>query len=135
VIFDQEILKHSQTKKRPLQIAKEIKVVLSEVFLHGKIYDPILFDKTIIVSSVEVSSDLSVAKIMLMMSYPKEEKEKILKAIKKASGFFRSAVAKRLSTKVVPILHFYIDDSLEKIEKVEKIFQQINNSHGSGQGE
>lgn len=133
--FNQEILKQSQTKKRPLQIAKEIKVVVSEVFLQGKIYDPVLFDKTIIVSSVEVSADLSTAKIMLMMSYSKEEKETILKAIKKTSGFFRSAVAKRLSTKVVPILHFYIDDSLEKIEKVEKIFQQINNSRGNGQGE
>ena len=108
-----------------MQIAKEIKVILSEVFLQGKIYDPALFDKTIIVSSVELSSDLSVARVMLMMSYPKEEKEAILKAIKKMAGFFRSAVAKGLTTKVVPTLHFYIDDSLEKIEKVEKILQSI----------
>ena len=129
-MFNQEIVKKSKTvSKRPLQIAKQIQKVLSAVFVKGDINNRILFDKTILVAEVDVSDDLSVASVKVIVSNNNNPKE-ILEELKKMSGFFRSAVAKHLTTKITPQIKFYLDDKLEKIEKVDKLFREINSKKG-----
>ena len=92
-MFNQEIVKKQKAvSKRPLQIAKEIQKVLSAVFVKGDINNKILFDKTILVAEVDVSDDLSVASVKVIVSNNNNPKE-ILDELKKMSGFFRSAVA------------------------------------------
>lgn len=65
------------------------------------------------IASVEVSRDLSVAKIYFSLMDPEERKETEA-ALERASGFLRRRLARQMNTRSVPILRFYYDDSAEK---------------------
>ena len=65
------------------------------------------------IASVEVSRDLSVAKIYFSLFDPEERKE-TQAALERASGFLRRQLARQMNTRSVPILRFYYDDSAER---------------------
>ena len=49
-----------------------------------------------------------------------------MKALERSKGYIRSELAKRMSMRKVPELHFLIDDSLERGNKIERILYEIN---------
>jgi ribosome-binding factor A len=65
------------------------------------------------IASVEVSRDLSVAKIYFSLFDPEERKE-TQEALGHASGFLRRQLARQMNTRSVPQLRFHYDDSAEK---------------------
>ncbi len=65
------------------------------------------------IASVEVSRDLSVAKVYFSLFDPEERKE-TQAALERASGFLRRQLARQMNTRSVPILRFYYDDSAER---------------------
>lgn len=65
------------------------------------------------IASVEVSRDLSVAKVYFSLFDPDERKE-TQDALAHASGFLRRQLAKQMNTRSVPQLRFHYDDSAEK---------------------
>ena len=65
------------------------------------------------VASVEVSRDLSVAKVYYSLLDPAERKE-TQAALKRASGFLRRRLAQEMQIRSVPELRFHYDDSAER---------------------
>ena len=65
------------------------------------------------VSSVEVSRDLSVAKVYWSVLDP-DEKEETKAALKRAAGFLRRRLAQEMQIRSVPELRFHHDDSAER---------------------
>ncbi len=65
------------------------------------------------IASVEVSRDLSVAKVYFSLFDPEERKE-TQAALERASGFLRRQLARQMKTRSVPIIRFYYDDSAER---------------------
>ena len=65
------------------------------------------------ISSVEVSRDLSVAKVYFSLFDPEERKE-TQDALVHASGFLRRQLARQMNTRSVPMLRFFYDDSAER---------------------
>jgi ribosome-binding factor A len=65
------------------------------------------------IASVEVSRDLSVAKVYFSLFDPEERKE-TQEALVHASGFLRRQLARQMNTRSVPQLRFHYDDSAEK---------------------
>ena len=65
------------------------------------------------IASVEVSRDLSVAKIYFSLFDPEERKE-TQDALARASGFLRRQLARQMNTRSVPQLRFHYDDSAER---------------------
>ncbi len=65
------------------------------------------------ISSVEVSRDLSSAKIHYTVM-DESEREGTQQALTGAAGFLRRQLASRLNTRSVPALRFYYDDSIER---------------------
>ncbi len=64
-------------------------------------------------ASVEVSRDLSVAKIYYSLLDAEEHKE-TQAALERASGFLRRQLARQMNTRSVPQLRFFYDDSAER---------------------
>ena len=64
-------------------------------------------------ASVEVSRDLSVAKIYYSLLDATEHKE-TQAALERASGFLRRQLARQMQTRSVPQLRFFYDDSAER---------------------
>ncbi len=104
------------------KIASLIKEEISLIFLH-KIQDPKLSILTI--TNVKVSPDVRQAKVYFSV-YNKEKREEVLEKINEIKGFIRSQLAGRIQLRFVPELVFFIDDTLDYVEKMEGLFKKIH---------
>ena len=66
------------------------------------------------INSVETTPDLRHAKIFVSCVCEEEQKKQILAALHSAAGFFRSELAKHLTMRRVPELHFVWDESIAR---------------------
>lgn len=73
------------------------------------------------VSKVNVTSDLSIAKVYLSI-FPNKEAAELLKGIRSNTPLIRHELAQRTKHQLrrMPNLEFFIDDSLEYIERIDK---------------
>jgi ribosome-binding factor A len=80
------------------------------------------------VSKVAVTSDLSVATVYLSI-FPQEKAKETLVAIKSNSTLIKHDLSQRvrLQLRKVPNLVFFIDDSLDYIEKIDKALANRDN--------
>ena len=78
--------------------------------------------KLISVSVVRVTKDLGIARIYLSI-FPSEFAEEILSEINAAGKQLRGELGRKVgkSLRVIPELEFYIDDSLDYIENIDKL--------------
>jgi ribosome-binding factor A len=108
---------------RANRVGEQMKKELSEIF-QRELKDPRIGFLT--VTGVEMTGDLSQAKIYISVLGSEEQKENSLKAIAKASGFIRSEVGRRMSLRHTPELIFKFDESIEYGSKIEKLLSDLN---------
>ncbi len=89
-----------------------IRAEISDLLLRGT-KDPRL-SGYISINSVQTTPDLRHAKVMVSCVCEEERKKEILSALHSASGYFRSNLAKKLTMRRVPELHFVWDESIER---------------------
>ena len=99
-----------------------IKEEISLIFLY-KLQDPSLGFITI--TNVKLSPDLRIAKIYISV-LDKEKREAVLKKVVSISGHIRSELASRVKIKFIPELKFFIDDTLDYVEKIEGLIKKIH---------
>ena len=109
-------------KKRPARIADVIRNELS-ILLIRKVRDPDLAG--VALSRVLVTDDLKYAKIYYTVQKPGKTVLLAGKALERAKGFMRSHLAKTLNLRYTPALQFFYDETVEKVEEVEKLFREI----------
>ena len=80
--------------------------------------------KNVTITDVEVTNDLSFAKIYFTTN---DNREKVEKDLNNAAGFFRSMLAERLEIRHTPELRFIFDESIEYGAKIEKIIEELHN--------
>lgn len=78
------------------------------------------------ITAVDVTKDLSIAKIYVTFLGKDYKKRDGLEALKRSKGFIRSLLAKRLTIRRVPELIFVLDESLEYGNKIEGILKELN---------
>lgn len=78
------------------------------------------------ITDVELSNDLSQAKIYVSFLGADPRKEAGMKALERSKGFIRSQLAQRLTIRKAPQLLFLHDTSLEQGYKIEKIISDIH---------
>jgi len=100
------------------QIARELSIILS---IEAK--DKVL--KAITITDVQVSPDLSVAKIYYTF-FGDYEREFLADELKKACGFLRTELAQRMQIRHTPELRFSFDESIEYGTNIERILNEIN---------
>ena len=80
--------------------------------------------KNVTITDVEVTNDLSFAKIYFTTT---DNREKVEKDLNNAAGFFRIMLAERLEIRHTPELRFIFDESIEYGAKIEKIIEELHN--------
>lgn len=86
------------------------------------------------IASVEVSRDLSVAKVYYSL-LDREDRVETQAALKRASGFLRRRLAQEMRIRAVPELRFHYDDSAEKGARMSALIDQAvasNTTPGEG---
>ncbi|WP_241973708.1 30S ribosome-binding factor RbfA [Candidatus Pantoea edessiphila] len=112
---------------RSLRISQEIHKEIT-IILQKKINDPRL-KMMITISGVEVSRDLSYAKIFVTFLNEKRNLDTIhdeLRILKKYSGYIRFLLGKNLKLRITPLLDFFYDSSLKKGEYICSLIKKIN---------
>jgi ribosome-binding factor A len=118
------------------RISERIRADLSELVVRGVIRDPDVAGA--IVTDVEVTSDLSVARIHLRLLDPDADdarRKRLLDAMKRASGFLRRRIGQTLGVRRVPELRFAWDDVADRAARLEQIFQEIRAEREGGERE
>lgn len=118
---------------RQSKISRLLQKELSEIFrmqtakTHGVIVS---------VSSVRVSPDLSVAKAYLSI-FPSEKAPELITSINASRKTIRYELAQRVRTQLrkTPELAFYLDDSLDYLDNIDKLLGRPADAPAEAAGE
>lgn len=129
-------LKHYNLKKSyfcPMETNRQKKIgtVLQKDLvdiLQGEVRKNGISNLIISVSKVNVTTDLSVAKVYLSI-FPVDKGPELLAAIRTNTPLIKHDLAQRVKQQLrrVPNLTFYIDDSLDYIEKIDSALKGEEN--------
>lgn len=108
------------------KVASLLKEELSLIFLHRIQNSDV---GLITVTNVKVSPDLQHTKIYLSV-YDKSKRDEVLEKVNNLKKMIRSELASKVQLRYIPELHFFIDDTLDYVEKIEGLFKQIHSSDG-----
>ena len=95
---------------RTVRTAEDIKREI--IAIMAEIKDPRVQGKLLTVVRVEVSNDLSFAKVFISDMNGLESAQEAVKGLKSATGFLRHAIGKNLKLRKIPELKFIADDSI-----------------------
>jgi ribosome-binding factor A len=95
--------------------------------LQNKLRDPRV-SAMVSVTDVEVTKDLSFAKIFVSIMGKPEEVTDTLKALGHAVGFVRHELGPRLGLREVPDMRFIHDESLDRGARVEELLKRIQDN-------
>jgi ribosome-binding factor A len=98
---------------------------LSEL-LRFETKDPGLADVSVTV--VELSRDLSVAKIYFSLLNPDADPALALDGLKRASGFLRSKLGSALTVRHIPELRWVHDDSIAHAAEISRLIDNANDA-------
>ncbi|MBY9081930.1 30S ribosome-binding factor RbfA [Paenibacillus sp. HN-1] len=110
------------SKIRAGRVGEQIKKELSRL-IQGELKDPRVGFVT--VTGVDVTNDLSQAKVYLSVFGDDEQKNASLKAIEKANGFLRTELGKAIRLRHTPELIFKFDESVAYGSRIEKLLGEI----------
>ena len=103
------------------EIAHEINAMLA-----GELKDPRL-EVTVVASEVRVQPDMKHARVFISVRGSDKERSDAIKALEHAAGFIRSELIERLQLRRLPELHFTLDDSEERVERIERLLKDLKN--------
>ena len=109
------------SERRLLRIQERIKEELSEILLY-EVADPRLQGVT--VTDVEVDRELAYADIYVS-SLDSSRKQDILQGFERAKGFLRTLLAQRIPLRTFPRLRFHWDDTPERAQRLEQLFEML----------
>lgn len=107
------------------RVSEDIKRELVAVMREVK--DPRVAGKVLTVIRVDVSSDLSYAKVYVSSLDGIDSAKEAVKGLKSAAGFIKNQVGKVLHLRKTPELTFIADDSVEHGIGIDALIRQANN--------
>ena len=115
---------------RPERVAHLMRREVADI-LRNRLRDPRL-SEWVSVTDVEVTQDLSSAKVFISILPTGEERERTLKALDGAAGFARHELAARLGLREVPEIRFRLDTSIERGARVEDLLHRLERGEPVG---
>ena len=111
----------NMSSQRQLRFSELIRSLISDCLLFEDFYNFSFKTTSITISYVKMSKDLRIANVYLM-PLGGENKNKIIEEINKQKYVFQKFLSKaKLNSKFTPKINFYLDDSFDEAEKIEKL--------------
>jgi ribosome-binding factor A len=114
-----------QEGKRQKQVAAVIQQEMNDIFMRLGLN--MLDGGMVSISSVKVTPDLLEARIYLSL-FKVADSNVAMKKIQAQAWEIKKELSERVKHQLrrIPVLHFYLDDTLDYVFKMEDIFKQIN---------
>lgn len=107
------------------RVTSDIKLALSDILREVK--DPRI-SKLLSIVKLDVSGDMSYAKVYVSAIEGKDKTEESVKALKGAAGYIRRELGARLKLRKVPELRFVADNSIEFSANISAIVNTFENT-------
>ena len=88
-------------------------------------HQPEYLDGMITIVSVKVTADLSLAKVYVSIFRSETDPQILIKRLNANQPELRTELAHRIRMKRIPELRFYLDDTLQEAERIEKLLQSV----------
>ena len=108
---------------RPERVAHKMRREIADI-LENRLRDPRL-SSMVSITDVEVTQDLSFARVYVSTLHGGAERERLLEALNDAAGFVRHELRPRLGLREVPEVRFVFDESMERGARVDEILRKI----------
>ena len=110
-----------KTSNRPRRVAELIRRELA-MLIPRELDDPKAHQITL--TGVEMSRDMSSARIYFSLLSGAVEAKKMTKSLNRAAGFLRHVLMGRVSLRSVPVLRFYFDESVERGARIDSLIER-----------
>ena len=111
----------NMSSQRQLRFSELIRSLISDCLLVEDFYNFSFKTTSITISYVKMSKDLRIANVYLM-PLGGQNKNKIIEEINTQKYIFQKFLSKaKLNSKFTPKINFYLDDSFDEAEKIEKL--------------
>jgi len=111
------------TTRRTHRLNSLLKEVISEVIRldvgHPKV------SEFVTVTAVDITKDLTLAKVYISVIGTQEEKEESIQALQSAAGYIAVLASKKVVLRHFPSLTFKLDESVDKHIKINSILENI----------
>ncbi len=105
------------------RMSDRIQQILSQLFLR-EISDPRLRDIT--VTEVALDAELMYAKVYVSAMGDESRQRDVMRALRRAQGFLRREVGKRVRLRNTPELHFYWDETLQQADHINRLIAGLD---------
>lgn len=116
--------------KRTDKISEMISRKLAQI-IPQEVRDPRLRG-FVTISAVKVASDLSHAKVYFTVL--NEDKEIATTVLNGAASYLRTALARSITLRTVPQLHFIYDESIEYGQRLSRLIDEMNSPDVNNEG-
>jgi ribosome-binding factor A len=106
---------------RLARVAEAVREVAAETILF-ELKDPRV--KNVTITRAEVSADLQNAKIYVSILGSEKDQKLAMHGLEHAAGFVQSKLAKRMTSRYVPAVHFVLDEGVKKSLEVARILRE-----------
>ena len=114
------------SSQRQMRFSELIRSLISDCILFEDFYDLDISIKSITVSYVKMSRDLRIANVYIM-PLGGQNKVKIIEKLNENKFIFQKFLSKaKLNSKFTPKIHFFLDDTFDEAEKIEKLLLNKN---------
>ena len=114
-------MNNQMSSQRQIRYGELIRSLISDCLLKEDFYDQSISSTSVTVSYVKMSKDLKIASVYLM-PLGGENQQNLLENIKQKKYIFQRYMSKaKLKSKFTPKINFYIDDTFDEAEKIEKL--------------
>lgn len=114
--------------RRLARLNEQIRADLAELIAR-QMKDPRL-SGLISVTGAKVTPDLRHVEVYVSVLGSPEDRKHTLQALRSASGFLRSQLAERMTTRRAPELHFSLDESIERGQRIMSLMHEIEKEEG-----
>ena len=114
-------MNNQMSSQRQIRYGELIRSLISDCLLQEDFYDQSISPTSVTISYVKMSKDLKAANVYLMPLGGKNQ-QNLLENIKQKRHIFQRFLSKaKLKSKFTPKINFYIDDTFDEAEKIEKL--------------
>ena len=119
-------MNNQMSSQRQMRFSELIRSLISECLLVEDFYNFNFATTSITISYVKMSKDLRIANVYFM-PLGGENKIKIVEALNEQKYIFQKFLSRaKLNSKFTPKINFYLDDSFDEAEKIEKLLLNKN---------
>lgn len=104
------------------RLEQDVKVALSNIITYD-VKEPSVTG-LISVTDVKITPDQKYAKVYVSV-FGKQNKEKVIEALKKATGYIKSELGRKVRMRNIPSIQFELDDSIEYGAYMDKVIDEV----------